>query len=116
MFVGPLEAVWELWIIAGVIFDMRLANTIPELVPTFLEFRVVRLIVFIVRVVIMKGSEFQVQIYCYELYCQRVVGWAEYRSNLPRGSYQVWLELELELVLCPLDSFFVLIYEGLSKG
>ena len=33
-----------------------------------------------------------------------------------KGSYQVWLELELELVLCPLDPFFVLIYEGLSKG
>ena len=49
-FVGPSEAVWELWTITGAVVDMRLPNAIPELVPAFLEFRVVRPIVFIVRV------------------------------------------------------------------
>ena len=34
---------------------------------------------------------------CYELYCRRVVGWVEYRSNLSRGSYQVRSESESEL-------------------
>ena len=90
------EAVWELWIIAGVIVDMCLPNAIPELVPAFLEFQVVRPIGFIVQVVIIKGSEFRVQIYCYESYCRRVVGQAKYRSILPRGSYQVRSESESE--------------------
>ena len=92
--VGPSEAVWELWITAGVVVDMRLPNAIPELVPEFLEFQVVRPIVFIVQVVIIEGSEFRVRIYCYESYCRRVVGQAKY--ILPRGSYQVRSESELE--------------------
>ena len=84
-FVGSLEAIWELWITAGVVVDMRLPNAIPELVPTFLEFRVVRPIVFIVRVVIIKGSEFRVQIYCYEPYCQRSTDGRNVEGNSTKG-------------------------------
>ena len=78
-FVGPSEVVRELWITAGVVVDIHLPNAIPELVPAFLEFRVVRPIAFIVQVVIIKGSEFQVRIYCYELYFQRF-RWTECRK------------------------------------
>ena len=70
---------------AGVVVDMRLPNAIPELVPAFLEFRVVRPIAFIVRVVIIKGSEFRVRIYCYEPYCRRSTDGRNVEGNSTKG-------------------------------
>ena len=101
-FVRPLEAVWELWIIAGAVLDMCLPNATPELVPAFLEFCVVQPIVFIVRVVIIKGSEFQVWIYCYEPYCWRFwltecrkyfYRWVVTKSSRSRSREMIQLQL-----------------------
>ena len=57
---GLSEAVQELPMTSGTIDDIRLSNSMPGLVPAFLEFQVVLpVVVFMVQVVIMKDQSWE---------------------------------------------------------